>query len=221
MSSRISDSSSKNNRNNCITACKNISNAKECVFANSHIVCKYLCDDKKDRTWARVSRRLKALCTLCHVVRCVKLCERDWKLCLQGTSQLAIVVQQPVVRSSTVTCGWQDTDCILSRRCDGWMNLDWWILKFLLLASPSTERSILPQTLLKTNSPFSSRFTSGFDWRVGCVYENHKRRTPQRKSSEILKFFWLSTRVCASFDRINIFVELFLLRSAATPFWPA
>lgn len=196
MSSRISDSSSKNNRNNCITACKNISNAKECVFENSHIVCKYLCDDKRDRTWARVSRRLKALCTLCHAVRCVKLCKRDWKLCLQGTSQLAIVVQQPVVRSSTVTCGWQDTDCILSHRCDGWMNLDWWILKFLLLASPSTERSILPQTLLKTNSPFSPRFTSGFVAESTVCMKMTREERHKKEFGNIKILLIIDSRVC-------------------------
>lgn len=177
------------------------------------MVCKYLCDDKGDWTWARVSRRLKALCTLCHVAL-----RKNVRARLEtGPSR-----HQPAVRSSTVTCGWQDTDYVLSRRCDGWMNLDWWILKFLLLASPSTtDRYCEPQTLLKTNS---SCFTSEFV--AECVYENDKKNARQRKRLKILKFFWLSTRVCASLIGLTFLWNCsFSAARQTTPakhrFWPA
>lgn len=75
------------------------------------------------------------------------------------------------------------------------------------------QRSILPQTLLKTNSPFSSRFSSGLRCREStAVYENDRRRTAAKKEFGNIEILLLiDSRVCV-FDRINIFVELFLRR---------
>lgn len=219
MSSRISDSNSKNNRNNCITACENARMRKNVNLQISNGMQIFVWRQRGSNVSASVAKVKGTAHVMSRRSRCVNMCESDWKLGLQGTNQSSDLRQWLAGDKTLITF-------LVAGVMDEWILIDgFW--SFFLLASPSTtDRYCEPQTLLKTNSPFSSCFTSEFV--VEYVYENDKKNTRQRKRLKILKFFWLSTRVCASLIGLTFLWNCSFSATLARPlrrlkasFWPA